>query len=251
MLCHMPNPQRNLADPGPCPCRSVRYAPPGEDSLRGALSGTPSPPASARYRTSGSGTAPDSIRPDRRVDQIGGSGAQCSEAWSWSVMASALAAGARPKRQGLCSVARWRCGALLPVNGFCVGGYAVGRAGEERGVRLPAAGETELAGVPGGAVMVVGRLVYGVGVDRAGAVAVGRSRGVAGQRGRLGVVAGARTFSCGVPFGLGAMIGRYRIRARPAAGTGRWPVPTQVCGSAWGCLSSAVRVFISASRIGR
>jgi len=62
----------NLADAGPCPRRSVPYAPPGEDSLRGALSGTLSPPASARYRTSGSGTASDSIRPDRRDDQIGG-----------------------------------------------------------------------------------------------------------------------------------------------------------------------------------
>jgi hypothetical protein len=34
----------NLADARPCPHRSVPYTPPGEDSLRGALSGTLSPP---------------------------------------------------------------------------------------------------------------------------------------------------------------------------------------------------------------
>ena len=34
----------NLADARPCPHRSVPYTRPGEDSLRGALSGTPSPP---------------------------------------------------------------------------------------------------------------------------------------------------------------------------------------------------------------
>jgi len=38
---------------------------------------------------------------------------------------------------------------------FCVGGHAVEQAGDELGVRPPAAGETELPEVPGGTVIVV------------------------------------------------------------------------------------------------
>jgi len=53
-------------------------------------------------------------------------------------------------------------------------------------------------------VIVVDRLIYGIGVDLAGAVAVERSRDVAEQLGQLRLVVGAHTFPCGAPFGLGA-----------------------------------------------
>jgi hypothetical protein len=61
----------NLADARPCPHRSVPYTRPGEDSLRCAPSGTPSPPhqpvQNVRIRT---GTQID--KTERRADQIGG-----------------------------------------------------------------------------------------------------------------------------------------------------------------------------------
>ena len=59
------------------------------------------------------------------------------------MMASALPAGARPKRHGLCSLVRSRCGAFPPVSRFCVGGHAVEQVGDELGVRPPAASQAQ------------------------------------------------------------------------------------------------------------
>jgi hypothetical protein len=66
----------------------------------------------------------------------------------------------------------WRCGAFPPVDGFCVGRDAVEEAGDELGVSAAAPGEAELPEFCGGTVVVVDRLIRGIGVDLAGAVAV-------------------------------------------------------------------------------
>jgi cytochrome P450 len=68
----------------------------------------------------------------------------------------------------------------------------------------PAASEAELPESCGGAVVVVDRLIYGIGIDLAGAVAVDRCRDVAEQFGQLRLVVGAHAFARGVSFGLGA-----------------------------------------------
>jgi hypothetical protein len=97
-----------------------------------------------------------------------------------------------------------RCGAFPPVDGFCVGGHAVQEAGDELGVGAAAAGEAELPQFCGGPVVVVDRLIHGIGVDLPGAVAVGRCPDVAEQSGELRLVVGADPFLRGAPFGFGA-----------------------------------------------
>jgi hypothetical protein len=104
-----------------------------------------------------------------------------------------------------------------PVDGFGVGGHAVEDAGDELGVAAPAAAEAELLQFPGGAVVVVDRLIYAAGVDLADPVAVDRRCDVAEQSGQLRLVVGADSFAGDVPFGPGAHDwGRYRLPADPA-----------------------------------
>ena len=77
-----------------------------------------------------------------------------------------------------------------PVDGFCVGGHAVEQAGDEFGVSAAAAGEAGLPEFCGGTVVVVDRLIRGIGVDLAGAVAVGLCPEVAEKPGQLRLVVG-------------------------------------------------------------
>src|SRR5262249_42450116 len=119
----------------------------------------------------------------------------------------------------------WRSGAFPPVDGFRTGGHAVEDAGDEFGVRPPAAGEAELPEFPGGAVIVVDRLVDGVGVDLAGAVTVEGCPPMAVPLGQLRLMVGAHPFARGAPFGFGAhgrdgsVFGPGGTQARPSAVT--------------------------------
>ncbi len=70
----------------------------------------------------------------------------------------------------LWSLAAPRCGAFPPVDGFFAGGHAVEQAGDELGMGATAAGETELPEFCSGTVVVVDRLIDGVGVGLAAAV---------------------------------------------------------------------------------
>jgi hypothetical protein len=94
------------------------------------------------------------------------------------------------------------CGAFPPVDGFGVGGHAVEEIGDELGVGAAAAGETELPEFCGGPVVVVDRLIHGIGVDLAGAVTVDRCPDVAEQFGQLRLVVGADSFTRGAPFSI-------------------------------------------------
>ena len=96
-----------------------------------------------------------------------------------------------------------RCGAFPPVDGFCVGGHAVEEAGDELGVSAAASGEAELPEFCGGTVVVVDRLIRGIGVDLAGAVAVDLYPDVAEKSGQLRFVVGAHAFARGAPLGFG------------------------------------------------
>ena len=96
-----------------------------------------------------------------------------------------------------------RCGAFPPVDGFCVGGHAVEEAGDELDVSAAASGDAELPQFCGGAVVVVDRLIRGIGVDRAGAVAVDLGPDVAEKSGQLRFVVGAHAFARGAPLGFG------------------------------------------------
>ena len=106
-----------------------------------------------------------------------------------------------------------RCGAFPPVDGFCVGGHAVEEASDVLGVGAPATGEAELPEFCGGPVVVVDRLIHGIGIDLAGAVSVDRCPDVAEQFGQLRFVVRAHPFTCGAPFGLGA-----HVRTLPCSG---------------------------------
>jgi hypothetical protein len=68
----------------------------------------------------------------------------------------------------------------------------------------PPRAKPKLPEFPGGAVVVVDRLIYGMGVDLVGAVAVDRCRDMGEQLGQLRVVVGPYPFARGAPFGLGA-----------------------------------------------
>jgi hypothetical protein len=57
---------------------------------------------------------------------------------------------------------------------------------------------------PAGAVIVVDRLVHGVGIDFVGAVAVDGCPDVADQLGQLRLMVGAHAFARGAPSGFGA-----------------------------------------------
>ena len=74
-----------------------------------------------------------------------------------------------------CDPWRGRGGALPPVDGFGVGGHAVPQARDELRVAAPAAAETERPELPRGAVVVMDRLIYGMGIDLAGAIGAPRS----------------------------------------------------------------------------
>jgi hypothetical protein len=81
-----------------------------------------------------------------------------------------------------------RCGAFPPVDGFCVGGHAVEEVGDELGMSAAASGEAELPEFCGGTVVVVDRLIRGVGAGLAG---------TAEKFGQLRFVAGAHAFARG------------------------------------------------------
>jgi hypothetical protein len=86
----------------------------------------------------------------------------------------------------------------------CVGGHAVEQAGDEFGVSAAASGEAELPEFcGGGTVVAVDRLIRGIGVDLAGAVAVDLRPDVAEQSGQPRLVVGAHAFTRGAPFGFG------------------------------------------------
>jgi hypothetical protein len=96
-----------------------------------------------------------------------------------------------------------RCGAFPPVDGFCVGGHAVEEADDELDVSAAASGEAELPQFCGGTVLVVDRLIRGIGVDLAGTVAVDLCPDVAKKSGQLRFVVGAHAFARGAPLGFG------------------------------------------------
>jgi len=95
-----------------------------------------------------------------------------------------------------------RCGAFPPVDSFRVGGRPVEETSDELGVGAAAAGEAELPEFCGGPVVVVDRHVHGIGVDRAGAVAVDRCRDVAEQLDQLRLVVGADPFQRSAPLSI-------------------------------------------------
>jgi len=67
---------------------------------------------------------------------------------------------------------------------------------------VPPPGEAESPEFCGGPVVVVDRLIHGIGVDLAGAVAVDRRRDVAEQLGQLHLMVGADPFARGAPFSV-------------------------------------------------
>jgi len=118
------------------------------------------------------------------------------------------------------SLAPSRRSAFPPVDGFRVAGQPVQDAGDELSVATPTAGEAEFPEFPGGAMVVVDRLVQGAGVDLASPVMIDRRHDVRKQFGKLRLVVGDHTFAGGMPFGLGAHdLGRYRVPADPARAT--------------------------------
>jgi hypothetical protein len=86
---------------------------------------------------------------------------------------------------------------------FCVGGHAVEEAGDELDVSAAASGEAELPQFCGGTVVVVDRLIRGIGIDLAGAVAVDLCPDVAEKSGQLRFVVGAHAFARGAALGFG------------------------------------------------
>jgi hypothetical protein len=80
--------------------------------------------------------------------------------------------------------ARTWCAVLPPVGGLTVGGLLVDEAGDEFEVGAAAAGPAELPQLSCGAVVVVDRLIDGVGVELAGAVTVERVRDVCDELAR-------------------------------------------------------------------
>ena len=89
-----------------------------------------------------------------------------------------------------------------PVDGFAVGGHLIEEAGDELGVCSAATGPAELPELARSPVIVVDRLVDGVGVDLAGAVAVERDRNVFDELGQLRLVVGGYAFTRGPAFSL-------------------------------------------------
>jgi hypothetical protein len=94
------------------------------------------------------------------------------------------------ERSTVGSLVSSRCGAFPPVDGFCVGGHAVEEVGDELDVSAAASGEAEFPEFCGGTVVVVDRLIRGIGVDLAGAVAVDLYPDVAEKSGQLRRVPG-------------------------------------------------------------
>lgn len=78
-----------------------------------------------------------------------------------------------------------RCGAFPPVDGVCVGCYAVEEVSDELKVGASAAAEAELPEFRGAPVVVVDGLIHGIAVDFVGAVAVDRCLDVAQQFSQL------------------------------------------------------------------
>ena len=93
------------------------------------------------------------------------------------------------------------------------------QASEELDVSAAASGEAELPQFRGGTVVVVDRLIGGVGVGLPGAVAADLGRDVAKKSGQLRFVVGAHAFACGAPLGFGDHdpdgTGFHRADARP------------------------------------
>jgi hypothetical protein len=107
------------------------------------------------------------------------------EAWPRSVTDPGTPHG---ERSTVGSLVSSRCGAFPPVDGFCVGGHAVEEVGDELGMSAAASGEAELPEFCGGTVVVVDRLIRGVGAGLAG---------TAEKFGQLRFVAGAHAFARG------------------------------------------------------
>jgi hypothetical protein len=113
-----------------------------------------------------------------------------------------------------------RCGAFPPVDSFCVGGHAVEEAGDELDVSAAASGEAELPQFCGGTVVVVDRLIRGIGVDLVGAVAVDLCPDAVKKSGQLRFVVGAHAFARGAPLGFGGHDPDGTVFQRAALGQG-------------------------------
>ncbi len=88
----------------------------------------------------------------------------------------------------------------------------------------PAAGETEFPQFSGGTVIVMDRLIDGIGVDLADAIAVDHCRDMGQQLGQLRLMVGAHAFVRGTPLGAGphdsdgtvSRLGQARAHRPPA-----------------------------------
>jgi hypothetical protein len=100
-----------------------------------------------------------------------------------------------------------------PVDGFAVGGHLVEEVGDELDVCSTAAGPAELPELAGSSVIVVDRLVDGVGVDLAGAVAVERGRNVFDELGQSRLVVGGYASRAARRSAFVPTAGRYRDQA--------------------------------------
>ena len=118
---------------------------------------------------------------------------------------------------------------MPPVDGFCAGAHTAGEAGDELGVGA-AAGEAELPQCCGRPVVVVDRLIHGIGVGLTGAAAAGRCPDVAEQPGQLRLVAGADPFMRGAPFGFRGLEATVPCSSQPGRGPGSPPVLVREAG---------------------
>jgi hypothetical protein len=98
-----------------------------------------------------------------------------------------------------------RHGPFPPVDGLIVGGHLIDEVSDDLDVRSPAAGPTELPEFAGSSLIVVERLVNGVGVELADAVALERGRNVFDEFGESRLVIGGYAFARGLslPFPVG------------------------------------------------
>lgn len=95
-----------------------------------------------------------------------------------------------------------RRGLFPPIDGLAIGGHLIEEVGDELGVCSATARPAELPQLAASSVIVVDRLVEGVGVDLAGAVAVKRIRDVFEELGQSRLVVGGYAFTRGPAFGL-------------------------------------------------
>jgi hypothetical protein len=160
---------------------------------------------------------PREPRPKADARHIGGSGAlnRCEE-WPRSVIASALAPRARHGSDHWCrrGVARsHQSMASAPA-------VMRSRRPAMNSAWVPRRGRSRTSRVRGGPVVVLDRLIHGVGVDLAGAVAVDRCLDVAEQFGQLRLVVGADPFTRGAPFSFRAHDGTLLCSSQTGRGPG-------------------------------